>query len=146
MSAVPPIPSDPSSRRLVAVREDDFFARQPTSTARLPDPEPLVENLARGVIEVLTGTRDLEQLGRWMTEGVYKHMLRRQVLASRGRAARRQPLSRPVLQVAARRVTSPADGVVEATVVLHGLARTRAVALRLEGIDSRWRATALHVL
>ena len=81
-----------------------------------------------------------------MTEGVYKHMLRRAILAARGRAARRQGLTRPVLQIADKRICSPADGVVEATVILHGLARTRAVAIRLEGIDSRWRATALHVL
>lgn len=86
------------------------------------------------------------QLGRWMTEAVYKHLLRRSVIAARGRSARRQPASRPKVRIAARRITVPADGVVEATVILTGAARTRAVAIRLEGIDRRWRATALHVL
>jgi hypothetical protein len=51
-----------------------------------------------------------------------------------------------VYGIGASRVTFPADGVVEATVLVHGRARTRAVAIRLEGLDSRWRATALHVL
>ena len=44
------------------------------------------------------------------------------------------------------RITSPADGVVEAVVIVHGKARTRAIAIRLEGLDQRWRATAISVL
>jgi hypothetical protein len=36
--------------------------------------------------------------------------------------------------------------VVEAVVIVCGRARTRAVAIRLEGLDSRWRATAINVL
>lgn len=147
MSAVPPPPLDaPDQRRLHAVGSDDYFARQPTSSSRLPDPEPLVENLARSVVEVLSGARDLEQIARWLSEGVYQHLLRRVVLASRGRAARRDSATRPVFSIGATRVTTPADGVVEATVIMHGRARTRAIAIRLEGFDSRWRATAVHVL
>lgn len=138
MSAGSPLPSAPPA--------DEFFARQFTSTAALPDPAVLVENLALGVVEVLGGVRDLEQLGRWLTEPVYKLLLRRSVLAARGRSARRQPPARPKVRIASRRITSPADGVVEATVVLTGAARSRAIAVRLEGIDGRWRATALHVL
>jgi hypothetical protein len=36
--------------------------------------------------------------------------------------------------------------VVEAVVVVHNRARSRAVAIRLEGLDRRWRATAISVL
>jgi hypothetical protein len=149
LSAVPPPPvASPStpSRRLHAVDTDDYFGRQPTPSSRLPDPQPLVENLARSVIEILAGAREIEQIARWMTEGVYHHLLRRVVLAARGRAARKVPAGRPVYSIGASRLTFPADGVVEATVLVHGRARTRAVAMRLEGLDSRWRATALHVL
>jgi hypothetical protein len=128
------------------VETDDYFGRQPTSTSRLPDPKPLLENLACSVLEVLGGARDLEQIARWMTEDVYKHLLRRVVLAARGRAARRQAPARPAFILGSTRITSPADGVIEATVVLHGRIRTRAVAIRLEGLDRRWRATAIHVL
>ena len=81
-----------------------------------------------------------------MSEGVYEHLLKRVVLASRGRAARKQPPSRPAIQLGATRITSPADGVVEAVVIVHGKARTRAIAIRLEGLDQRWRATAISVL
>jgi hypothetical protein len=40
----------------------------------------------------------------------------------------------------------PRDGVVEAVVIVRNRVRTRAVAIRLEGLDSRWRATAINVL
>jgi hypothetical protein len=40
----------------------------------------------------------------------------------------------------------PADGVVESVVIVAGPARTRAVAIRLEGMDRRWRATSLALL
>ncbi|WP_375399312.1 Rv3235 family protein [uncultured Amnibacterium sp.] len=144
MSAVPPVVDRP--RPLHAVDTDAYFAPQPTSTARLPDPRPLVENLAHSVVEVLSGAREIEQIARWLNETVYQHLLKRVVLASRGRAARGASASRPVFQLGATRITSPADGVIEATVIMHGRARTRAIAIRLEGFDSRWRATALHVL
>jgi hypothetical protein len=144
MSAVPP--PTPGRRHLTAVSTDEYFDRQLTPRSELPDPSMLVENLATGVVEVLGGVRDLEQLGRWLSEGVYRHLLRRSIIAARGRAVRGQPGTRPVAGVAAKRITFPASNVVEATVLLHGAARTRAVAIRLEGMDSRWRATALAVL
>ena len=41
---------------------DDFFGAQPTSTSQLPDPEPLLQNLTRCVIEILAGARDRHAL------------------------------------------------------------------------------------
>jgi hypothetical protein len=35
---------------------------------------------------------------------------------------------------------------VEAVVIVAGPARTRAIAIRLEGMDRRWRATSLALL
>jgi hypothetical protein len=43
-------------------------------------------------------------------------------------------------------VTSPSDGVIEAVVTIHSRIKSKAVAVRLESIDHRWRATALSVL
>ena len=43
-------------------------------------------------------------------------------------------------------VSEPADGVVEASAVAVGGPRARAVAVRLEGWDGRWRCTRLAVL
>jgi hypothetical protein len=125
---------------------DDFFGAQPASTSSLPDPAPLLENLTRCVIEVLAGARDLEQLARWVSDDVYRHLLKRVVLSTRARYARGQKATRPSFFIGSTSVCEPRDGVVEAVVIVRNRVRTRAVAIRLEGLDSRWRATAIHVL
>ncbi|MCX6501860.1 MAG: Rv3235 family protein [Microbacterium sp.] len=124
----------------------DFFAPQPTSSAELPDPVPLLRNLTAGVLESLAGVRDLDQLARWLTEEAYRGLLTRVNLAIRARSARGVPAARPVHSILSVHHSSPADGVVEAVVVVAGPARTRAIAIRLEGIDHRWRATSLALL
>lgn len=125
---------------------DDFFDQQPTPTSALPDPRPLVENLTRCVIEILAGARELDQIARWLTDDVYRHLLKRVVLSSRARQAKGAPALRPAFSIGSVRICEPRDGIVEATVVVRGRARVRAVALRLEGLDRRWRATAIYVL
>ncbi|WP_237657136.1 Rv3235 family protein [Agreia sp. COWG] len=123
-----------------------YFAPQPASTSSLPNPVPLMENLARCVLEVLAGARELDQLARWVSDDVYRHLLKRVVLSTRARQARGTPPGRPNFTVGNIVTCEPADGVVEGVVVVHGKARTRAVAIRLEGFDSRWRASAINVL
>lgn len=125
---------------------DEFFGLQPTPTAELPDPRPLIENLTRCVIEILGGARDLEQISRWVTDDVQRHLLKRVVLSSRARQAKGQRAQRPVFTLGSTLICEPADGVVEAVVIVRGRARTRAVAIRLEGLDRRWRASAINVL
>lgn len=125
---------------------DDFFDHQPTPSAALPDPRPLIENLTRCVIEILAGARDLDQIARWLTDDVYRHLLKRTILSSRARQAKGAQSLRPTFAIGSVIVCEPRDGIVEATVVVRGRARVRAVALRLEGLDRRWRATAIHVL
>jgi hypothetical protein len=126
--------------------EDEFFGHQPTSSSALPNPAPLLDNLTRCVIEILAGARELEQIARWVTDDVYRHLLKRVVLSSRARQAKGQSAVRPTFSIGSTTVCEPRDGVVEAVVIVRGRARTRAVALRLEGLDSRWRATAINVL
>ena len=125
---------------------EDFFGQQPTSTQALPDPTPLLENLTRCVIEILAGARELEQIARWVTDDVYRHLLKRVVISARARQAKGQTPVRPSFSLGSTTVCEPRDGVVEAVVVVRGRARARAVAIRLEGLDRRWRATAIHVL
>lgn len=132
--------------RVFALRTDDFFGHQPTSTSSLPDPGPLIENLARCVIEILAGARDIEQIARWVTDDVHRHIVRRVVLSARARAAKGQKTVRPTFTIGTTRTCEPRDGVVEAVVIVRGRARVRAVAIRLEGIDRRWRASAINVL
>ena len=71
-----------------SVELDEFFAPQRTSSSALPDPDPLVRNLTRGVLEVLAGVREIEQLARWLTEDAYRALLTRANLATRARSAR----------------------------------------------------------
>jgi hypothetical protein len=125
---------------------DEFFGHQPASTSTLPDPLPLLQNLTRCVIEILAGARDLEQIARWVTDDVYRHLLKRVVLSTRARHARGQRATRPNFTIGSTTLCEPRDGVVEAVVIVRGRARTRAVAIRLEGLDQRWRAAAIHVL
>lgn len=120
--------------------------REGVAEGGLPDPAPLATNLARCVFEILAGAREIEQVARWVTDDVYRHLLKRVVLATRARSARGESARRPSFSVGTVRVTEPGPGVAEAVVVIHGRARSRAVALRLESFGSRWRATAIHVL
>ena len=126
--------------------EDEFFGAQPASRATLPHPEPLIDNLTRCVIEILAGARDLEQIARWVDDDVYRHLLKRVVLSTRARQAKGQTARRPSFTIGSMSIYEPRDGVVEAVVIVIGKARTRAVAMRLEGFDTRWRATAINVL
>jgi hypothetical protein len=127
-------------------KSDEFFGAQPTSRSTLPNPQPLLENLTRCVIEILAGARDLEQISRWVTDDVYRHLLKRVVLSTRARQAKGQVVRRPNFTIGSTSMCEPRDGVVEAVVIVAGRARSRAVALRLEGLDNRWRATAINVL
>src|SRR5665647_358493 len=127
-------------------QEDDFFGEQPSTRSELPDPEPLLINLTRCVIEVLAGARELDQLARWVSDDVYKHLLKRVVLSARARAVKGQRAQRPTITIGRITISEPRDGVIEAVVIVHSKVRVRAVALRLEGLDHRWRASAINVL
>jgi hypothetical protein len=133
-----------SARRLDV--DDDEFARRPSGRAELPDPERVLQHLTHCVIEVLAGARDLDQLARWVTDDVYRNLGKRVVLASRARRAKGLVPQRPTFSIGRVHISEPAEGVVEGVVMVHQRARSRAVAIRLEGLDQRWRASAITVL
>ncbi|QYF73885.1 Rv3235 family protein [Cryobacterium sp. PAMC25264] len=144
-------PSGPPARRgghesADAFLDDDFFGHQPSSRSTLPDPEPLLVNLTRCVIEVLAGARELDQLARWVSDDVYRHLLKRVVLSARARAVKGQRAQRPAIMIGRVTINEPRDGIIEAVVIVHSKVRVRAVAVRLEGLDNRWRASAINVL
>lgn len=126
--------------------EDEYFGRQPARREELPDPEPVLRNLTHCVIEALAGARDLEQLARWVNDDVYRNLSKRVVLAARARRVKGQAPQRPAFSLGRLIVCEPADGVIEAVVMVHQRARSRAVAIRLEGYDQRWRASVISVL
>ncbi len=124
----------------------EYFAPQPTSAAELPDPLPLLRSVTQGVLEVFAGVREVDQLARWFNEDAFQRLIARANLSARARSARGVAPVRPVFAIRSIRTAEPADGVVEAVIVVAGPGRTRAVAMRLEGLDHRWRATSLAVL
>ncbi len=132
--------------RLASYNDEDHFGFQRTSSSELPDPVPLAENLARSVMEILAGARDLEQISRWVTDDVYRHLVTRVQVSARARALKKIPVYRPSFTLGRTLVCTPTDGVAEVVVVVHGKARSRSIAMRLEGLNGRWRAAAVHVL
>jgi hypothetical protein len=138
--------SERAARSGTALEVAEYFAAQRTSTGDLPDPEPLLANLALGVLEVLAGVREVDQLARWFGEDAFRALVTRANLSARARNARGVAPSRPAYRLVSTRFSSPADGVVEGVVITAGPARTRAIAIRLEGWDGRWRATSLAAL
>lgn len=129
-----------------ALHVAEYFAPQRTPRSELPEPEPLLKNLTIGVLEVLAGVREVDQLARWFGEDAFRALVTRANLSARARSARGVAAARPAHRILTIRHDAPADGVVEAVVIVAGPARTRAVALRLEGWDGRWRATSLALL
>lgn len=125
---------------------NEYFAPQPTSASELPDPVPLLRSLTNGSLEVLAGVREVDQLARWFSEEAFRALVIRANLSARARSARDSAPARPSFRILSIRVSMPVDNVVEAVSVVEGPGRTRAMAIRLEGLDSRWRATSLAIL
>lgn len=111
-----------------------------------PAIDGFLESLTLCVLEVLAGVRDLDQMARWVSEDVYRHLMQRVVLSARARQAKGERLIRPTFTIGRTVQSEPAPGVVEGVVIVHGKARSRAVALRLERLETRWRASAINVL
>jgi hypothetical protein len=143
------VPSTPRPTGLVLLRgrqgEDDDFGPVPTSRDALPEPAPWAARLVQAISEVLALDRPLTQLVRWTSPEVYDNLRHR---VSARRPARPAPWPgrqrRPILRSV--HVAEPCDGVAEVCAVVDDGQRTRAYALRLEGTDGRWRATALELV
>lgn len=124
--------------------EDAFFGVQRSTD--LPDPDVLIRNLTHCVIEIIAGARELEQIARWLSDEVYARLARRVSFAARSRALKGTPAQRPRFTIMSVHTFAPCPGVREATVIVNMPQRVRAVALRVEGLDRRWRATSVAVL
>lgn len=104
-----------------------------TPTAALPPALDAGTALVRGLLEALSGRRTLAQLRIHCAPDVFAGLIR---LGS---------LRDPHLHLLTVWACEPADGVAEISAAFRCGARTRALALRLEGIDGRWRITVLHL-
>jgi hypothetical protein len=128
------------------VQAEEFFGPQYNSTEELPDPDPSLRILATGVVEVIAGTRQVDQLARLLSDDVYQRLSRRAIEARNLRIATGQKTRYQNFSIRNILNSSPRDGVIESVVLLNAQRRTRAVTIRLEGINNRWRATSVSVL
>lgn len=132
-----PDPGAPSTLRL-AVLPDRFDAR-PTGRSDLPAPAAYARRLLIGVIETATGRRSASQLSQHTTPTVQAGLAR-----DAGKISRLGTASRPAT-VHSLHLAEPADGVAEIVAVVRVGPRFRAIALRLEGLDGRWRCVRLQI-
>jgi hypothetical protein len=105
--------------------------------------EAFAARLAQAVVEVISGDRGVHQLMRWTTDSVYADLLRRTHSLQRVVPGELR-VRRVRAQVRSVHLFRPRDGVAELSVhVRHGH-RSRAIAGRIELIESRWRCTVLE--
>lgn len=133
----PHLPPGPRPGAATPAAHEEFG---PVLTGRsgLPPAEAVARRLVTTALEAFAGRRPLAQLQPLTSTGVYAAL-----------AAGRRPRwctggGAPVV-VGPVRVCEPVDGVAEISAVAHRGGRAHAVAARLEGMDGRWRCTALQI-
>lgn len=109
-----------------------------SSRADLPDVREAGRRLITTALEVLADRRPLAQLQPLTSFGVFTAL-------STGRRPAWCVGDRAPLVVGTVHVCEPVDGVAEISAVARRNRRAHAVAARLEGLDGRWRCTALLI-
>jgi hypothetical protein len=127
----------PRPRAAAAVPLDEF-APAMSSRQELPDVTAAGRRLVTLALEVLAGRRPAAQLQPLTSPGVYAAL-------TTGRRPRWCAEGTAPLLVGRLHVAEPVDGVAEVAAVARRAGRAHAVAARLEGIDGRWRCTALQI-
>jgi hypothetical protein len=128
------------------LEEADYFGEQYNKTNELENPDPLLKMLAPAVVEVIAGVRNISQLAAVLSDDVYQRLRDRAILVAQSRMKEGLPLKAPMVRVGGFQRKDPKDGVVESVVLVQSPTRTRAVTIRLEGINHRWRATSVSVI
>ncbi|WP_346619959.1 Rv3235 family protein [Blastococcus montanus] len=133
-----PVPHPGPRPRTWTGRPADEFGPVPTGRSELPSAGETGRRLLTTALEALAGRRPLAQVRPLTSAGVYAALSagRRPVWCAAGHA--------PVL-LGRVRVCEPVDGVAEISAVAYRDGRAHAVAARLEGLDGRWRCTALQI-
>ena len=119
-------------------RPDADFGPTLSSRTDLPPPAVAGRSVLLLALEVLVGRRPVGQLRAVTTPGLFAALSggRRPAWCAGGTAP---------LVLGRVHVCEPVDGVAEISAVAHRSGRAHAVAARLEGIDGRWRCTALQI-
>lgn len=105
--------------------------------------EAFSHRFARAVVEVVGGDRGPSQLLRWTSEGVYAELQRRTALLA-GTTPGDRRVRRLRSQVRSVHLFCPSPEAAEVSVHVRQGERSRAIAARIELVDSRWCCTALQ--
>lgn len=124
-------PANYVSPRVTELKPNDFDVR-PTSRSELPSATQWSMRLVQALIEVLNGNRAPSQLIRWVSAEVMAGL---QIQLKQKRF--------PKLAVRSIHVHETDDGVAEVSAVFGSPNRSFAMAMRLEGLDGKWRATSV---
>jgi hypothetical protein len=116
----------------------DEFGPTWSSRSELPDPRLAGRRLFTLALEAMAGRRPLAQLQAITSAGVFSAL-------SGGRRPGWCSATNSPLLVGQVHLSEPVDGVAEISAVARCDGRAHAVAARLEGIDGRWRCTALQI-
>ncbi|TQN41555.1 hypothetical protein FHU33_0924 [Blastococcus colisei] len=119
-------------------RPDDDFGPSWSVRAELPDARVTGRRLVTCTLEALAGHRPLTQVQAMTSLAVFTALIQ-------GRRPRWCTEGTGPLLVGPVHVSEPVDGVAEISAVARRAGRAHAVAARLEGIDGRWRCTALQI-
>lgn len=118
----------------------------PGSNGSDVDVRLVARSIAQAALEVLAGTRPVQQLSRSLEPDCYVSLQHRAALTRKHAArvrGRAQPHRSPMVRSV--RACSISDSICEASIVVAEEQRRRAVAMRLERIDGVWRVTALEI-
>ena len=110
-----------------------------TPRAELGDPRPHAARTAQLMLEVLAGQRPATAL----RAVAHPDVIQRLAAASQGFTHQQTEQRRRAIRPTVGRVivSEPRDGIAEATVIIREGRRSRALALRLEGLQGHWTAT-----
>lgn len=109
-----------------------------------PD-EKLLLSIATQSFQVIEGKRNVTHLGPLISMAAARSLALQHSLL-RERNATHQAKVRNIIGAGKARVCRISENVAEATVTLHSMHRSHAVAIRVELLHGRWRATEITVL
>ena len=134
----PPGPRPRMDQLLRRPGDEPDFGPALSRRAELPEPGPAARRLVTVALEAFAGRRPMSQLQPAVSPALFTVLV-----------TRRRPRwcieGTTAVRISSVRVSEPVDGVAEVSAVARRDGRAHAVAARMEGIDGRWRCTALQV-
>jgi len=145
LELVPPTSRAQGQSGSVGISSHIRVPNEEGDVVEVPHPITWAGHMARMVFEVSCGERPSAQLNRWVSRDQLS------LLALRGRSYSRHPSTRAqkglsrLRKVRGVRAMQVAPGIIEASAVLVGTARSHAVAMRMEAVGTQWMLTAVEL-